>query len=203
MGRDIRPIEFPQTDWSDGKRAESLKGLRDYVVKEVQQAIDWYIEKRGGKRARAQLFRLAAILLTGLGGLIPLVGKLLATSEGNPGIDPLWTAILVGVAGILLLLDKFFGFSSAWVRYVKAEQRISENLKGFRLDYERLALGWEPPEPTVKQAIECLALFRSVILTVDRIVQQETDEWIAEFQAVLRRIDGATERAGPADAKGE
>ncbi len=199
MGRNIQGKKFPETDWSDGKRAESLRRIRGYVEEEVGEAIGWYVDKRGGKKAMARMLRLAAILLTGVGGLVPLLGKLLVTEDRHPGIDPLWTAILVGVAGILLLLDRFFGFSSARVRYMRAEQQIGERLKDFRLEYERLVLGWNAPDATVEQALECLALCRSVILRVDRIVQQETNEWTAEFQAALRQIDATTEKANSGD----
>ena len=200
--RNIWPKEFPQINWSQGPAADSLAQLRAHVIEDAQQAIDWYATKRKIKKGFAQWLRALAIVVIGLGGLVPLIGKW-TEIDGRPVFDPVLSGILFGVAAILVLLDRFFGCTSAWVRFMKADQQICQLLKTFRFDDEQARLSWPETGPTAEQIEHCLKLCRSLVLDVDEIVQRETDAWIAEFQGVLKQIDVAAEPAGsdkPPDA---
>jgi hypothetical protein len=192
--RDIRPREFPQLNWSKERTAESLGLLRNYVVEDAQQAIYWYSSKRGFKKRMAQWLRGLAIALTGIGGLMPLVSKLFEV-DGRPRFDPIIGAIFLGLAAILILLDKFFGFTSGWVRFMKAEQHIGRLLKGFLFEYDQLRLAWPETGPTSEQTLRCLTFCHTLVLDVDGVVQRETDAWVAEFQQVLKQIESAADQA--------
>ncbi len=191
--RNIQPKDFPPLNWKQDQAVESLGLLCDYVVDDAKQTIEWYATKRASKRRWAPWLRGLAIVVTGMAGLVPLIGKW-TECNGRPGVDPVLTGILAGVAAILVLLDKFFGFTSAWTRYMKADQQISQLLKTFYFDYEEAKLLWADPGPTPTQVRFCLSLCRSLVLEVDGIVQRETDAWVAEFQNVLQQIDAAAEQ---------
>lgn len=195
--RNIQPEDFPELNWNQDQAVDSLGLLCDYVVKDARQARQWYATKRISKRRWAQCLRGLAIVVTGMAGLVPLIGKW-TECDGRPGLDPVVAGILAGVAAILVLLDKFFGFTSAWTRYMKADQQISQLLKTFYFDYEDAKLLWANPSPTPTQIQFCLSLCRSLMLEVDKIVQHETDAWVAEFQHVLKQIDAAAEKTEPA-----
>jgi len=194
--------DFPDLDWSDGKRAGSLGKLFGYVANAAQKAGDWYSENRPRVKVKAWVLRMAAILLTGAGGLAPLISKL---TESNNGawFDPLWSGILLGTAGILVLLDRFFGFTSAWTRYMKAEQQIEQGRVLFGMDYVQEQVSWGDSDPTVEQTLACLKVMRQAILGVLQIVQFETGEWVAEFRQVVKQIDASTKKVEPNNAPKE
>lgn len=194
--RNIQVIEFPELDWSSGQRAISLRLLREYTIGEAQKAIEWYDQSRPSQKLYARLFRGLAIVLMGFAGLVPLFGKW-TEADGKPGLDPILTGIFVGIAGILLLLDKFYGFSSAWVRYMKADQQLSQILKMFRFDYDETKMSWATAGPTTEQTEACLSLCKTVVMQVDAVVQRETEEWVTEFQNALKQIDAATKAVAP------
>lgn len=52
------------------------------------------------------------------------------------GIDRVWASIVLGIAAGLVMLDRFFGFSTAWVRYISTELHLRQILDEFRLDWE-------------------------------------------------------------------
>jgi hypothetical protein len=192
--RDIIPREFPQLNWAKERTAESLGLLRAYVIEDAQQALQWYSSKRGVKKRMAQCLRCLAIAFTGGGGLTPLFSKLTEV-DGSPWFDPIFGAIFLGLAAILILLDKFFGFTSGWVRFMKAEQQIGRLLKGFLFEYDQLRLTWPETGASSEQTLRCLTLCRTLVLDVDGVVQRETDAWVAEFQQVLKQIESAADQA--------
>jgi hypothetical protein len=99
----------------------------------------------------------------------------------------------LGVAAALILLDRFFGFSTAWMRYIAAELKIQQLNKEFQLDWEADKAAWLGVEPTADQLRSTLARFKAFVTQVNTIVREETDAWIQEFQSTLKQIDEAAE----------
>ena len=194
--RDIQPAVFPALDWAIGQRVASLTSLRNYAAQEAEEAASWYDRKRPSKRFMARVLRFSAILLTGLAGLIPLIGKWKETN-GVPSIDPILSGVFVGIAGIAIVLDQFFGFSSAWVRYMKASQHIRRSLTDFRFDFDATRLLWDATAPSTVQCEACLHLCKSLVVEVDSIIQRETDQWVTEFQKALAQIESAMKDVAP------
>jgi hypothetical protein len=60
--------------------------------------------------------------------------------------SPLWSSLFLGVAAALIGLDKTFGYSSGWARYVLTATNIRKSLEDFRLDWaELMAKAGNPP----------------------------------------------------------
>ena len=199
--RDIQPSAFPELDWSDGKRAESLIKVKNYVVIEAKNAAAWYDGKRPWTKIAARWLRGGAILLTGIAGLIPLIAKL-TEAAGYKVVDPVLSAVALGIAGILIVWDRFYGFSSAWIRYMKASQQINHLQTSFVFDFAAASLGWDRPDPTTSQTDAGLALCKATITELDNIIQRETDQWIAEFQSALTQLEAAQKEVTPAKPLG-
>lgn len=77
------------------------------------------------------------------------------------------------------------------MRYLKAELELQELLKNFIFDWESSRLkpqAAEPThqEPTYEQAIAMVERCRQFLLHAHAIVRNETQQWAAEFQTILR-----------------
>ena len=112
--------------------------------------------------------------------------------NGHPAIEPLWAALLLTVAGILVLMDRFWGCTSAWVRYMLAAQEISAALDAFRMDWESHKLLWDGLEVDVEQAQATIDRCQRFLDRVRSVVRTETDAWATEFHKVLEQIESAT-----------
>ena len=92
--QDLQPTGFPDLDWSQAKRIESLDQLRSYSEKEAAKANEWYLKKRRPKRILGRTLRLLAILMAGGAGLVPVVSQLWQ-SNGQPLVPPGWSPLLL------------------------------------------------------------------------------------------------------------
>jgi hypothetical protein len=192
---------LPPLNWESGHRSESLTQLRDYVVTLAEESVDWYRKaKRPVKRAGRGM-RFAAIVLGAAAGMIPVLAELI-TVRGSPLINPLWSAIAIGLAATLVLLDKFYGCTSAWVRYLQAELELQELLKGFTVDWESSRLSAQTPEPTPEQTTAMVASCRQFLIQAHGIVRNETQKWAAEFQNVLQVLEETSKAPGNRATKG-
>ncbi len=192
----FEPAHFPALAWEPGAWPKSLDALFRYAVGEAERAMAWYDGKRRRAQRAGRLLRLGAILATSVAGVTPILSELFER-DGRPVVDPLWAAFLLALAGILVLLDRFWGCTSAWVRYVLAAQELAVALDAFRIDWERHKLAWDARGEDTETAQAMLDRCRTFLVQVRAVVRQETDTWAAEFQHVLEQIDGATKARRP------
>ena len=189
--RDLESVPFPRLSWALEDRTKSLSALVGYATSEAERAIDWYYWKRRSMQQWGRGLRLGAVLATSLAGLTPLLSELLERN-GHSLINPLWAALLLTVAGILVLMDRFWGCTSAWVRYTLAAQEISAALDAFRIQWESHKLLWDGLQLDVEQAQATIDSCQAFLDRVRSIVRTETDTWATEFHKVLEQIEGGT-----------
>ena len=192
---DLTPARFPSLFWAPEERAKSLAALVSYATGEAERAIDWYYWKRRRTQGWGRGLRLGAILASSAAGVTPLLSEL-SLQNGRSSIEPLWAALFLALAGILVLLDRFWGCTSAWVRYMHAAQEITAALDAFRLECERHKLLWDGMEVDVEQAQATIDACQSFLSHVRSVVRTETDTWGTEFHKILEQIESAT-RARP------
>jgi hypothetical protein len=187
---DIRQGEFPKVSWEPGKIVESLESLRGFIVQEGTQASDWYLQKRRGKRRGGQITRISAMIVVTLAGVLPVLVKMLPESS-KLVIDPAWATVLLAIAGLLVSFDYFFGFTSGWVRYLEARQKILRTLNEFQFDWEALRTNWATPEPGPEQVRSALLCLKTTLLKIEQIVEDETSVWATEFRTTVQKLDEA------------
>lgn len=193
---DLKPVPFPSLSWAPEDRTKALAELVGYATGEAERAIDWYYWKRRRAQRWGRGLRLGAILTSSAAGVTPLLSELIV-ENGRPAIEPLWAALLLAAAGILVLLDRFWGCTSAWVRYMQAAQEITEALDAFRMDWESHRLLWDGMEVDVEQAQATISRCESFLTHVRSVVRTETDTWATEFHKVLEQIESATRPRHP------
>jgi len=186
-------------DWSDPARA--LDSIRQYAEMKVAAEWSWYQSKKKWNSDRSQWLRWLALLLSILGGLVPL---LIALFSGRP--DWWWFTrafgsirfaqlgyVLLAMAAGFVLMDRYFGYSTAWMRYIVAMQTIEKAREAFRLDWTLLArrlplAAAGTPEQTdlIERMIQRA---RAFIVDVKEASERETQTWIVEFQSSLAQLE--------------
>lgn len=187
QSRDLQYRPLEDLSWTPEQRVVSLDKVFNYVSDEAQQAISWYLNKKRSKRIWAQLLRLGAILATTVAGIIPLLAEIFE----RPAISPAWASVALILAVALVGLDRFFGFSSAWMRFLTTELKIRNTLQLFQLDWEMQKASWTGADPTDEQLQDMLARCKAFLAQVNTLLENEMAAWIREFQTELKQIDEA------------
>jgi hypothetical protein len=189
--QDIKSQKLPPLTWDGTSDKQSLEKLRDYVVSQAEAAQDWYLRKRVWKRRAGLITRSLAMIATAVGGAIPVVVQMW-TENGKPAFSPAWASIALAIAAFLVSLDYFLGYTTGWIRYVQAQQRIAKILQSFEFDWAALRAVWGTANPTRDQILAALARLKDAALQVQQVVEDETNAWVGEFKSALKLIDEAS-----------
>lgn len=188
-GRDIQPAEFgKELDWATPQAATSLTTLCSRVKERSTEAIHWYLGAKEPMKQWARGLRVGAILSGATAGVIPLLTQIYSEG-GKPAFQPAWSGVALALGALLIALDHFLGCSSAWMRYITVQQDIRRALEEFQIDWEIERSSWANGQPSNDQVQRGLTLFRGFVTRVNTALQQETSQWVSEFQSVLKVID--------------
>lgn len=112
------------------------------------------------------------------------------------GIAPGWAAVSLAIAAAFISLDRFFGFSSGWMRFMEAELQLTRLRHTFEYAWNDLrATSQDPPDDAELAAY--LKLAEEFVLAVDGIVAQETAGWITEFRGGLAHTEQGLRESRP------
>jgi hypothetical protein len=183
--RDLRVGPFPTAameQWQDTEAA--LTRLYRHAEGRAIDAIDWYLADKRGKRIWSRGLRLLVILLVTAGGLQPLL------DAAAPGPSrTAWGYVLLALAAACIGLDRFFGLSSGWMRSMTTAQAVERRLEQLQYDWAAECARSASRTVDPKQVQNRLALLRAFADDVAAQMQQETAEWVLEFQSNLLRLE--------------
>ncbi|WP_420129827.1 SLATT domain-containing protein [Longimicrobium sp.] len=200
MSQNLSAIQLETISWEDGNRAASLTSVYTRVTDAARSASAWYQINKKPKKGGAMFLRWGAVVLISISGLLPLISALLPPVGSPPSrleINPLYTSLAVAVAAALFGLDKFFNYSSGWMRYVKTDLALRTAIGEFELDWQIARAAWGAAEPTLAQTADMLARCKAFAARVNAIESEETNLWIAEFQASLAQLGESVKTEKP------
>lgn len=177
-----------ELDWTPAHSETSLNEVFHYSTSLADQSIEWYVSAKKAKQKGARRIRIASIVLGALAALFPTIVELTA-KDGQYRIGAGWATVILGIAGALLLLDRFFGYSSAWMRYIVAELQLRQINQEFQMDWETERAGWQGSSPSKEQITQMLARSKAFISQVNTIIREETNVWVQEFQNTIKYLD--------------
>ncbi len=184
-------IDLSKLSWKDAELDSSLSALHQYVEDQAQKAIEWYWDHKRLKARISMVLRFVAIILFALGGLVPIVKATLPAAAiakipfdfGQSGY------LLIGVAAGCMGLDRFFGYSTGWIRYVTTAMALEKSLEEFRLEWTRNMAKMRGASPTPEQLELLIQTSETFSLAIKSQVEQETKAWVVEFQTNLSQLE--------------
>jgi hypothetical protein len=186
-GSDLQPATSSELHWDEEHRRQSLDVVFKRAEDHALNAIDWYLYAKRSKKNCAQFLRIGTIGSSAVAGLLPLLSQIYQDQLSS--LSPAWTTIALGVAGVLMAIDKFFGCSNAWMRFIATEHRIRQALHEFQMDYDIEQSKWMDNLPNSEQAQAMLSRCKAFISQVDTLILLETNEWLVEFQNAIKQKD--------------
>ena len=179
----------------------ALEEIYVALERKAQDAMRWYETRQRSKKRGARITRGGAILLGAITTVIPSVIAFLPEKlswwffEDFSVVRLNPVATIFGVASATtILLDRFYGYSSSWMRYVTTYQEIQSNLDEFRINWRKqlLRLTSNRP-PTDEQVLAVYDFFASFLRSVNDSVRNETQGWVTEFKGALTDVDRVVE----------
>jgi hypothetical protein len=156
-------------------------------------AIGYYERRSPSKRFVAKGLRAVALGMGMLASLVPLVvsfvfsvylqGKA-AQAKDWVGLSAIFAVVALGLVGI----DRLFGFSSGWMRFVSVTLDLQARRSAFRVGWakERHRAGRAPDD---EHLLSCLDLLGASLAGIDDLVRAETQTWVTEFRGALAELD--------------
>lgn len=161
--------------------AEEKAALAVYQWAEEQCVVTfaWYMRRRTAKARASKFLRSAAVLLAVTGSAIPFY---VLASGSKMSTD--WGYLALLLAAGCLLMDRGFGFSSSWARYVSTALAIEADISNSRVSLlSTISTGAAPG----KSAAIC-SLASKLISAVNKHVSDETTGWVVEFQGAQEEL---------------
>ncbi|HEY2914309.1 MAG TPA: DUF5670 family protein [Candidatus Angelobacter sp.] len=195
--KDIQSEGADKPKWDPANPGPSLTEVFCYVINEAGKSSNWYWRAKRWKARPSYIIRFSAWVLASIAGLLPIIAGLIPptpsgqTPSGIAALhlgNGLWASLLLGIAAALYGLDKTFGFSSGWARYVLAATNIRKMLEEFRMEWAELMAkaGTSLTADNVAPLLERAKKFRS---DVEGLVLQETKDWVTEFQSNMAQME--------------
>jgi hypothetical protein len=172
----------------------SLTMLRDYAEARAESEIGWYRAKVVRQRTWSRWLRGSALVLSMLGGLVPVLSsmqlmKAFGAERFEPQFGQLGYALLALAAGFALF-DRFFGFSTAWMRYTTTMLELERRRELFRLTWVGLGLGQDLASPTAVDIPQrAVKLVKDFIVSLKEATERETRAWVIEFQSNIAQLE--------------
>lgn len=185
--------EFP--DCAGKSVSESVPEVYQWAVANVNRHIQWYRDSQGHVSQYAKGIRISAVVLLGVGGIFPLLETLSSVNSLVPALGK-WGYVVLALAGVLLGIDNYCGFSRTWIRHVNTWMSLDKLRDEFHFDWVNLVTG-TPPDYSIQ-----LKRIKDYVLAVDEIVKNETAQWAADFQNSMTQLDTAVKAASTAAKPG-
>lgn len=184
---------FPRPTWEADKVAGSLVALYEWATVHTLAAVHWYLGKKRSKARASRWLRLAAILLVTAGGGFPVLVTTFGSDDSLLGVG----YILLAAAAGCLAIDRFFGISTAWMRYLTTELTLQRELQRFQVEWAKLSARCGPTL-SIAEITEHLNLLGAYVDRVSDEMAAETKAWVEEFRGSLTELSNhATSRSTP------
>lgn len=196
---DLIPTLLEDYAWDPTQAEVSLSALFDHAREDANEAINWYLRKKRPKKVVAMLCRIAALAMGGVAALLPLIaqigerdgGSVIAVLENVGALEPVSITIALALAAGALVVDRVWGASSGWLRFIATELKLRDHLEAFELDWQRERARWQGQPPTHAQVDAMFDKLTVFTAQVNAILQEETRVWMEEFRSSLRELEQA------------
>lgn len=186
---DLIPNEFPKDlNWTNDEAIASLEKIYLFVNEECTHAINWYYQKKNQKKIYGYLFRIGAILSVTVSGIIPVLSEIFRTEDAS-FISPAWATVALAFAALLISVDRFGGYTSGWIRYIRTGQYLDSLQDNFRIDWEKERMVLQNSKSGNIVVGDALKKCLEFMSQVNNAVSTETEAWAKEFEKVLVDFD--------------
>jgi hypothetical protein len=158
---DLSASQLPAITWD--KRLASISELRNWAEQVANDSISWYLREKRCKARWSRSLRTLGVILLSLGGAVPLA----ALTSGKAALGN-WGLVLIGLATGCLAYDRFFGHSSAWLRYMSTATELRSQLLDSQVEWAKWMIGLASDDPSLEEESHMLNIIQSFIQAINQ-----------------------------------
>jgi SMODS and SLOG-associating 2TM effector domain 2 len=175
----------PLDNWDEKQARIKLLELYDGALSLADNTIAWYHSYRTRKGKWSKSIRIVSIMLLIASTLMPFFASIVKEE-----LTILYIGyIMAGIGGGLLLLDRYYGYSNSWVRFVLTGMDL-ENMRNTFV--ENWQVNYLNNLPLTIQSfglqVDSIIKFQEVF---NGAVKAETETWAKEFQQSFKDLVAA------------
>ncbi|WP_393086257.1 SLATT domain-containing protein [Streptomyces sp. LN704] len=184
----LDPVGAPRLS-SDADATEVAVALYDWVERHATETIAWYLREKTSKARWSRTLRFSAVTSIAIGTVAPVVAVGLNLSS-----NAIWGYGFIGIGAGLIGVDKVFGFSSSWTRYLATATALRRMLVSFQVQWLK-SVHSPPVGPDSSTLNLQFEILESFVESVAQVVEHETTNWITEFHGNLNILEGSVAQA--------
>ncbi len=166
-----------------------------YVIDYTETQLNWYKNSQVKKRTISLILLVFAFIGFGLSLLFPLVPGLKLGAIDTIDFGYWYAAgyICLIVTSIVLLLDRLFGHSDGWIRYMMTELQIEKALSEHHSQWIKSLQLIDLSNITKEEKANLVELIEKLDISIKDIVKVETENWREVFSNQLREFQTKTD----------
>lgn len=182
---DLKAVHFPYNAGT-GDPIEVIRGTFAWVETFAMESIDWYTKEKISKARWSRTLRFLAVLFLALGTVAPVVAVGMGWSE-----ESVWGYGLIGLGACCAAIDKVFGFSSSWMRYMSTAVSLNRRLLRLQVSWPRFEarLAVNSNDETFIEVVQELETFMDDFAA---LMENETNSWMSEFQSHILQLESGS-----------
>lgn len=149
------------------------------LVKKYREVADWYMDEKRSKSRISKRLRAIAVALGVAGGISPIVSVFASQVNSYVGYG------LLGLAGGVQLIDRYFGFSASWTRCLATGMELSS--KALQLQFD-----WHLNVAKGVSEVERWTMLKEYSETLGATVRLETQAWRDDLAANLGSVESSS-----------
>ena len=178
--------QLPELDWGANYRSTATTLYR-WTESAAISTLNWYLGEKKSKARWSRYLRALSVLFITAGSIAPLI------SVGtNNTTYAFWGYPILGMGAACIGLDRAFGFSSSWMRYLNATAELQRLLIDYQLKWTALTITWTDSQADPNELREVISEIRNFARQLSDLVAAETESWIAEFRGHVSRLEAET-----------
>jgi hypothetical protein len=190
--RNLHPTVLIEPEAEGHYSVGYINQLRQEAENKAVETINWYITHKQYYSVISKILRVFAIFLVLIGGLYPI---LLSIDLGLPD-NAQYGYIAFAIAAACLSLDKFMGFSSSWIRYMKTALDLQKALAEFQADWVLMWAEVKNDSLDFKQQKKLLCRLKQFQTEIYTEIEHELQMWVNEFHKNLALLQKDTQAKG-------
>jgi hypothetical protein len=180
---------LPWDEYRQRPPDEALASIYGRVGDASRQMCAWYWRSIRTKRWTSLIARGVAFGLLAVGTVLPLAAALQDKVELRLVFTQSAVALLV-LAGLTLMADRVFGWSSGWMRYITTVMTMENLTRAFELAWGRYVVALDAP-PAAADVKLLFDLAKGLEAELLKLQADETTQWVVEFNSGLALLESA------------
>ena len=183
-GGNLSAATLPDLDLSATDHRSSAAIIYRWTEAAAISTLNWYLLEKKSKARWSRTLRVLSVIFITAGGIAPLI------SVGTNNMTyAFWGYPILGLGAACVGLDRAFGFSSSWMRYLSASATIQKILIEHQLKWASLTVTWGSDPVNSEQIRQAIAEVRTFAEKLSDVVADETQTWIADFRGHVSRLE--------------